>query len=91
MQDNGKTLEEWEFNFRPLDEVQLPIDLPPSDDELLGMTTCGECNKTFPYSQRITGVIKRGSVTHEDHFCSNECRNKWRDSLAYVPIICQEH
>jgi len=62
---------------------QLPIDLPPSDDELFGRTKCGldGCTTMVKQSQAIIGCIQVGTVTHQDHFCSFECRNTWRDYM----------
>lgn len=73
---------------------QLPIDLPPSDDELLGKTTCGYdgCTKMFNLSDAIIGVMHYRGEVHEEHFCSNRCRDKWRDEhTEYRPIICHDH
>jgi len=63
--------------------TQLPIDLPPSDDELFGRTKCGldGCTTMVKQSQAIVGCIHVGTVTHQDHFCSFECRNTWRDYM----------
>ena len=63
--------------------TQLPIDLPPSDDELFGRIKCGldGCTTMVKQSQAITGCIQVGTVTHQDHFCSFACRDIWRDTM----------
>ena len=70
--------------------TQLPIDLPPSDDELFGNTTCGwsGCNNTVKQSEAIPACVDNGHSTIQEHFCSNRCRDKWRDEL---PVRYQEH
>lgn len=61
--------------------MQLVIDLPPTDQDLFGHTTCGYdgCNKMIPQSKAITGCLQVGRTTKQDHFCSSKCRDKWRD------------
>ena len=58
---------------------QLPIDLPPSDDELLGRVACGwkGCQKHLIKSQAVTATTGEAL----EHFCDNRCRDKWRDEL----------
>jgi len=59
----------------------LPLDLPPTEAELLGHTTCGyvRCptTSTFPQREAIIGCIRVHHVTHQEHFCSFACRDKW--------------
>lgn len=58
--------------------TQLPIDLPPSEDDLFGRTTCAECNVTLPRRKAIVGCMFNGAVTLQEHFCSFDCRDEWR-------------
>jgi hypothetical protein len=54
------------------------------DTSLLGYTTCGYdgCSRgMFPKKYAVTGCIQVGETTHQEHFCSNICRDKWRDQL----------
>jgi hypothetical protein len=66
--------------------TQLPLDLPPTKDDLLGLTTCGWCNTVFPYEKRIIGIIRMPGVTHEDHFCCLKCSEQWEENRVYVPV-----
>ena len=61
---------------------QLPIDLPPSDDELIGQTTCGHttCTTMLPISRAILGCMRIGASTVQEHFCSFDCRDAWREA-----------
>jgi hypothetical protein len=64
---------------------QLPLDLPPSDDELLGRLNCSwnGCSNTVFRSQAIPATD--GHV--DARFCCIRCRDKWRDEL---PVRYQE-
>lgn len=89
MKDDGYTLQEWEF-----DHQQLPMDLPPSEDELLGWipkTSCAQCDVLVDQRKAIIGCIRTAGATIQEHFCSTECRNSWRASFAYTPVICYDH
>lgn len=60
----------------------LPLNLPPTEAELFGHTTCGyvRCSNsgtTFPQREAIIGCIRVHTVTHQEHFCSFTCRDKW--------------
>ena len=69
---------------------QLPLDLPPSDNDLLGHTTCGwsGCNKMIKQSQAVVACAAIAASTVQEHFCSNRCSDKWRDEL---PVRYTEH
>jgi len=62
---------------------KLPIDLPLSDDDLAGRINCSTdgCTAMIQRSQAIVGCIQVGTVTHQGHFCSFDCRNTWRDTM----------
>jgi len=62
---------------------KLPIDLPLSDDDLSGRTTCGSsgCTAMVKQSQSVIGCIQVGTITHQGYFCSFDCRNTWRDTM----------
>ena len=64
--------------------TKLPIDLPPTEQDLLGWTVCGcaGCNNQTKRNDLVLGCIKVGATTHQEHFCSNECRDTWRDYMT---------
>ena len=72
---------------------QLPIDLPPTEDELKGKTTCGKvgCEKMFFLKDAIIGCIAIGTRTEQEHFCSRACREVWRSGQpSYARNIDRE-
>ena len=59
------------------------INNPISDDEVAGLTSCGcaGCDVKIRQSNAINGCINIGASTRQEHFCSFECRNTWRDYM----------
>jgi len=68
----------------------LPLDLPPSDEELMGQVACHQCSKQALRSRAVIGCINLGNGTIQEHFCSMSCRDKWKERVSYRPIICVE-
>lgn len=65
--------------------MTIPIDLPPTEADLFGHTTCGYdgcTGGTLPKSKAVTACLQIGQTTIQEHFCSNQCRDKWRDQYA---------
>lgn len=63
--------------------TQLPLDLPPTFDELCGKTQCAMpgCDAMVAQCDKVIGCIRIGATTHQEHFCSFECRDAWRDYM----------
>lgn len=62
----------WEYDFQPLPEegnMKLPIDLPPSEDEINGVFTCGECGCEAKTSDKVPTPL--------EDFCSIACADKF--------------
>ena len=60
--------------------TQMPLDLPPSDTELLGMTTCDNpgCQRgPFPLSQVLPISKHTGHASKQFHFCGETCANEF--------------
>ena len=55
------------------EQLQLPLNVH---------TTCGYCGHVMSQADAIVGIIKAGSITHEDTFCCFECRNAWRARIT---------
>lgn len=60
-------------------DTQLPLDLPPSPDDLLGMTTCDNQERCLrgPFPLREASVVNKHTGQGEQvfHFCSETCAN----------------
>jgi hypothetical protein len=70
----------------------LPIDLPPSDEDIQGLQQCdcAGCTQMVMPNMMVGGCIQVGSTTHQGRFCSFDCRNQWRDYMR--PGVCySEH
>ena len=50
--------------------TQLPIDLPPTEDELFGRTTCGNPDCNNPPMRISNAMIDPASG---EHFCNDAC------------------
>ena len=49
--------------------MKLPIDLPPSDDEIAGIFKCGECGKTAKVADKVKTPL--------EDFCSTACADQF--------------
>ena len=70
---------EWILSqFRKERAMQMSLDLPSSDLELFGHTTCGQCTKMIPLSQAVVKTFYDDtSIQQQEHFCCEDCRDTW--------------
>lgn len=60
--------------------TQMPLDLPGTEADLFGFTTCdnASCKRgPFPQSELVAVCKHTGKSTMQLHFCSETCANEY--------------